>query len=47
MVNVKSALYQAHPDWCLQMLGRQRSEGRNQLVLDFSRQAVCDYIIGT
>ena len=40
MVSVDSELYRAHPDWCLHVPGRSRSEGRNQLVLDFSREEV-------
>ena len=45
MVNVRSQLYRQHPDWCLQVPGRRRSEGRNQLVLDFSRDEVVEYIL--
>ena len=44
MVNVRSRLYKKHPDWCLQVVGRHRSEGRNQLVLDFCRPEVVEYI---
>lgn len=44
MVNPDSDLYRAHPDWVLQTPGRTSSQGRNQLVLDFSRQEVVDYI---
>ena len=44
MVSVESELYRAHPDWCLHVPGRSRSEGRNQLVLDFSRQDVREEI---
>ncbi len=40
MISVDSELYRAHPDWCLHVPGRSRSEGRHQLVLDFSRQEV-------
>ena len=40
MISVDSELYRAHPDWCLHVPGRSRSEGRNQLVLDFSRKEV-------
>lgn len=46
MVSPDSDLYRAHPDWCLHVHGRARSEGRQQLVLDLSRPEVCDYIIG-
>ncbi|MGG5253493.1 alpha-galactosidase [Neobacillus sp. SM06] len=46
MVSVDSKLYRQHPDWCLHVPDRNRSEGRNQLVLDLSRKEVCDFIIG-
>ncbi len=45
MVSPDSDLYRAHPDWALHAKGHTRSEGRNQLVLDFSREDVQDYII--
>ncbi len=45
MVSVDSELYRQHPDWCLHAPNRNRSEGRNQLVLDLSRKEVCDYIV--
>ena len=45
MISVDSDLYKKHPDWCLHVPKRRRSEGRNQLVLDLSRREVCDYII--
>lgn len=45
MVSPNSDLYRAHPDWCLHVPNRSRSEGRNQLILDLSRKDVCDYII--
>jgi alpha-galactosidase len=41
MISVDSGLYREHPDWCLHIPGRSRSESRNQLVLDFSREDVC------
>ena len=46
MVNKDSDLYRAHPDWILQTPGRRVSYGRNQLVLDFSRQEVVDCVYG-
>lgn len=46
MVSPDSDLYRAHPDWCLHIPGRARTEGRNQLVLDFSRPEVVDGIYG-
>ncbi|XHR28589.1 MAG: alpha-galactosidase [Chthoniobacteraceae bacterium] len=45
MISPDSDLYRAHPDWCLHVGGRDRTEGRQQLVLDFSRPEVCDAII--
>lgn len=45
MVSPDSDLYRAHPDWCLHVEGRKRSEGRNQLILDFSRNDVREYIV--
>ncbi len=45
MVSPDSDLYRAHPDWCLHVADRARSERRNQLTLDLSRDDVCDYII--
>lgn len=45
MVSPDSDLYRAHPDWCLHVPNRVRSEARRQLILDLSRKDVCDYII--
>ena len=45
MVSPESDLYKAHPEWCLHVPNRRRSESRNQLVLDFSRPDVCDEMI--
>ena len=45
MVSPDSDLYRKHPDWCLHIDGRAKSMGRNQLILDLSRQEVCDYIV--
>ncbi len=44
MVSEDSELYRAHPDWALRIPGRGPVRGRNQLVLDFSRQDVKEYI---
>ncbi|MBC6316331.1 alpha-galactosidase [Listeria grandensis] len=41
MVSVDSDLYREHPEWCIHVPNRARSESRNQLVLDFSRADVC------
>ena len=45
MVSPDSDLYRAHPDWCQHVPGRDRTEARQQLVLDFARKDVQDYII--
>ncbi len=47
MVSPDSRLYRSHPDWCLHVPGRQRTEARNQLILDLSRTEVQDYIISS
>ena len=44
-VNENSDLYRAHPDWAISVPGRDKSYGRNQLVLDLTRQEVRDYIV--
>lgn len=44
MISPDSELYRQHPDWCLHVEGRRRTEGRHQLILDFSREEVCDAI---
>ncbi|MGN0801054.1 MAG: alpha-galactosidase [Candidatus Faecivicinus sp.] len=45
MISPDSELYRAHPDWCIHVDGRKRTTWRSQLVLDLSRDEVCDYII--
>lgn len=45
MVSPNSNLYREHPDWCIHIDGRTRTECRSQLTLDLSRKEVCDYII--
>jgi len=45
MVSPDSDLYRAHPDWCLHVPDRRRTEARQQLILDLSRDDVCDYLI--
>ena len=47
MISPDSELYRAHPDWCLHGTDRVRTEARNQLILDFSREDVQDYIISS
>jgi alpha-galactosidase len=47
MVNLESALYRAHPDWCLHIpLGPRRTQ-RHQLVLDLTRAEVADHVFST
>lgn len=44
MVSEDSDLYREHPDWAMQIPGRKPVRGRMQLVLDFSREDVRNYI---
>lgn len=44
MISPDSDLYRAHPDWCIHVLNRDRSQGRQQYVIDMSRQDVRDYL---
>lgn len=44
MVNEDSSLYREHPDWAFVIPGKRPVRCRNQLVLDFSRKEVVDYI---
>ena len=44
MISPDSELYRAHPDWAMQIAGREPIEGRNQLILDLSRADVCEFI---
>lgn len=44
MISPDSDLYRQHPDWCLHVPGRRRSEARWQLVLDYTREDVREYI---
>ncbi|WP_248927966.1 alpha-galactosidase [Paenibacillus hamazuiensis] len=44
MVSPESELYRRHPDWCLHVPERRRTEARCQLILDYTRQDVRDYI---
>jgi alpha-galactosidase len=40
MISPDSDLYRAHPDWCLHVPNRRRTEGRQQLILDYTRADV-------
>ncbi len=44
MVNPDSDLYRAHPDWAMHFPDRQRTEARNQLVLNVARPEVKEYL---
>ena len=44
MVSEDSDFYRTHPDWAIQIPGRNPIRARNQLVLDFSRQEVRDAV---
>lgn len=44
MVSEDSDLYRSHPDWALAVPGRKPVRSREQLVLDFSKKEVVDYI---
>lgn len=44
MVNEDSDLYRKHPDWAIKIEKRDPIRSRNQLLLDFSRKEVRDYI---
>jgi len=48
MVSPDSDLYRAHPDWCIHVPNREPKQSRaqrSQLVLDLSREDVCEEII--
>jgi len=44
MLNPDSDLYRAHPDWVYSFSNRPRTESRHQLVLNFARPEVREYI---
>jgi len=45
MINTDSELYRAHPEWAMDIPGKPHSEGRNQRILDLTREDVQRYII--
>ncbi|MBO4636585.1 MAG: alpha-galactosidase [Clostridiales bacterium] len=47
MINRKSRLYEAHPDWALEIKGKKHALGRNQMILDLTRKDVREYLIKT
>lgn len=44
MINEDTELYRAHPDFMIRVPGRPGVKGREQFVLDFTREDVRDYI---
>lgn len=46
MVNEDSQLFRDHPDWILAIEGQIQAKGRNQWVLDITREEVQQYLIG-
>lgn len=45
MINPDSDLYRAHPDWVIHFPNRERTQARNQLMLNMAREDVQDYTI--
>ncbi len=46
MVNEDSDCYRKHPEYAVQIPGRENSLGRNQMLLDLTKEEVQDFIIG-
>ena len=46
MINPLSELYEAHPEWVIQLPGRMQRQQRNQLGLELCNPAVQEFIIG-
>ncbi len=44
MICPDSDLFRSHPDWAIQIPGREPGLARNQMVLDYSRQEVVDAV---
>jgi alpha-galactosidase len=47
MISIDSNLFQNHPNWMISLPNRNPSPGRNQFILDFSKQEVQHYIINS
>ncbi len=45
MISPDSDLYREHPDWAINVPNVKPHLGRHQLVLDYTRAEVCDYIV--
>ncbi len=46
MVSPDSDLYRAHPEWAIQIIGRDMTQAREQYVLDYSNPEVREYVYG-
>jgi len=47
MVNPRSELYEKHPDWVIAQPHRERTEQRNQLILDLTNPEVQKFVFNT
>ena len=45
MISPDSDLYREYPDWAIHIDEREGVQSRNQMVLDLSRDEVCEYVI--
>ena len=45
MISPDSDLYRAHPNWCIHVPNRNRTQSRHQLILDLTNEDVCKYIV--
>lgn len=43
-ISPKSKLFTEHPEWCMQIEGRDKSLARNQYIIDMTREDVRDYL---
>lgn len=46
MISPDSELYRKHPEWAIQVRGREMTMSREQYVLDYSNKEVRDYVYG-
>lgn len=44
MISKKSHLFKEHPDWRIQVINRPLSHGRNQYILDFTKEEVVNFV---
>ncbi len=47
MVSPESELFRSHPEWALQIAGRENTLGRSQLILDLSNKEVREHLFRT